>query len=59
MSRWKDRKAILVVNVASECDTTKQNYEFLNKLYDQYRNQGLEILAFPCNQFKNQEPGSN
>ncbi|KAL2921044.1 putative phospholipid hydroperoxide glutathione peroxidase [Bienertia sinuspersici] len=38
---------------------TKSNYKELNTLYAKYKNQGLEILAFPCNQFGWQEPGSN
>ena len=51
-------KTLLVVNVASECGFTPQ-YEGLQKLYEQYQAQGLEILAFPCNQFGGQEPGSD
>jgi glutathione peroxidase len=50
-------KVVLVVNVASLCRLTPQ-YEGLQRLYDQYRRQGLEILAFPCNQFMEREPGS-
>ena len=50
-------KVCLLVNVASECGLTPQ-YEGLQRLYDRYRDQGLEILAFPCNQFGGQEPGS-
>lgn len=38
---------------------TNSNYKELNVLYDKYRTKGLEILAFPCNQFAGQEPGSN
>ena len=56
MSRYKG-KVILVVNVASECGFTPQ-YEGLEKLYQTYHAQGLEILGFPCNQFGEQEPGS-
>ncbi len=56
MSQYKG-KVILVVNVASECGFTPQ-YEGLEKLYKTYHPQGLEILAFPCNQFGEQEPGS-
>jgi len=54
MSTYKD-KVILVVNVASECGFTPQ-YEGLEKLYQTYASKGLEILAFPCNQFGGQEP---
>ncbi|BFG31717.1 hypothetical protein CerSpe_179910 [Prunus speciosa] len=52
-------KVLLIVNVASECGLTDENYPELTKLYQQYKDQGLEILAFPCNQFAAQEPGSN
>jgi glutathione peroxidase len=50
-------KVVLVVNVASKCGLTPQ-YDGLQRLYDEYRRQGVEILAFPCNQFMEQEPGS-
>lgn len=49
-------KALLIVNTASQCGFTKQ-YAGLQSLYERYRAQGFEILAFPCNQFANQEPG--
>ncbi len=51
-------KAVIIVNTASKCGFTPQ-YEDLQKLYDEYHAQGLEILAFPCNQFGKQEAGSN
>ncbi|MCX7879142.1 MAG: glutathione peroxidase [Ignavibacteria bacterium] len=51
-------KVLLIVNVASKCGFTPQ-YEGLEKLYRKYKNRGFEILAFPCNQFGNQEPGTN
>ncbi|KAL9242825.1 hypothetical protein vseg_016787 [Gypsophila vaccaria] len=52
-------KVLLIVNVASQCGLTNSNYPELTKLYETYKNQGFEILAFPCNQFGNQEPGDN
>ena len=56
LSEYKG-KALLVVNVASRCGFTPQ-YTGLQALYDQYRDRGLEILGFPCNQFLAQEPGT-
>lgn len=50
-------KVILVVNTASKCGLTPQ-FEGLEKLYKAYKDKGLVILGFPCNQFANQEPGS-
>ncbi len=50
-------KVVLTVNVASKCGFTKQ-YKGLQELYEKYQQRGLVILGFPCNQFKNQEPGS-
>ncbi|XP_031278231.1 probable phospholipid hydroperoxide glutathione peroxidase [Pistacia vera] len=52
-------KVLLIVNVASQCGLTNSNYTELSQFYQKYRDQGLEILAFPCNQFGAQEPGSN
>ncbi|EPS67492.1 hypothetical protein M569_07284, partial [Genlisea aurea] len=52
-------KVLLVVNVASECGLANSNYTELSQLYQKYKDQGLEILAFPCNQFGSQEPGTN
>lgn len=55
MSDYKG-KFILVVNTASHCGFTRQ-YEGLEKIYKKYKDKGLTILAFPCNQFGAQEPG--
>ncbi|WP_291784888.1 glutathione peroxidase [Cecembia sp.] len=49
-------KTVLVVNTASQCGLTPQ-YEGLEKLFEKYKDKGLVILGFPCNQFGNQEPG--
>ena len=49
-------KTLLIVNVASECGFTPQ-YEGLQALYNKFRNRGLVVLGFPCNQFGHQEPG--
>ena len=51
-------KVLLIVNVASECGFTPQ-YEGLQEIYEKYNPQGFEILAFPCNDFGGQEPGTN
>ena len=55
MERLKG-KTVLVVNTASKCGLTPQ-YEGLEALYQRYKDKGLVILGFPCNQFANQEPG--
>ncbi|CAN6268844.1 unnamed protein product, partial [Urochloa humidicola] len=52
-------KVLLIVNVASQCGLTNSNYTELAQLYEKYKDQGFEILAFPCNQFGGQEPGTN
>ncbi|XP_072959669.1 probable phospholipid hydroperoxide glutathione peroxidase [Typha angustifolia] len=52
-------KVLLIVNVASKCGLTNSNYTELSKLYEVYKDKGLEILAFPCNQFGAEEPGTN
>ena len=56
LARYKG-KVLLIVNTASKCGFTPQ-YEGLEKLYKEFSDKGLEILAFPCNQFGKQEPGN-
>jgi glutathione peroxidase len=51
-------KVLLIVNVASYCGYTSQ-YAGLQKLYEKYKAQGLEVLAFPCNDYGMQEPDAN
>jgi len=53
-----DARAYLVVNVASKCGLTPQ-YTTLQDIYSVYADQGLAVVAFPCNQFGGQEPGTN
>ena len=51
-------KVVLIVNTASKCGFTPQ-FEGLEKLYESYKDKGLVILGFPCNQFANQDPGTD
>ena len=57
MTQYKE-KVILIVNTASKCGFTPQ-FDELQNLYSELNSRGLEVLAFPCNQFLNQDPGSN
>ncbi|WP_440876861.1 glutathione peroxidase [Thalassotalea sp. PLHSN55] len=57
MAEYKD-KVLLIVNTASQCGFTPQ-YQGLQELYQRFNQQGFEVLAFPCNQFGQQEKGSN
>ncbi|MET1256077.1 glutathione peroxidase [Aliikangiella maris] len=57
LEKYKN-KVLLIVNTASRCGFTPQ-YTGLEKLYEQFKDEGFEVLAFPCNQFGQQEPGSD
>ncbi|KOB70153.1 Glutathione peroxidase, partial [Operophtera brumata] len=52
------RAGLTPINVASQCGLTDTNYRELNELHKKYYDRGLRILAFPCNQFNSQEPGT-
>jgi glutathione peroxidase len=56
LSRYRGQ-VLLIVNTASECGFTPQ-YKGLEQVYEQFRDRGLEVLGFPCNQFGKQEPGT-
>lgn len=56
LDRYKG-KVLVVVNTASKCGFTPQ-YKGLQELYEKFKDRGVEILGFPCNQFGGQEPGS-
>lgn len=56
LEQYKD-KVLLIVNTASKCKFTPQ-FDDLQKIYAKYKDRGLEILGFPCNQFGGQEPGT-
>lgn len=51
-------KVLLIVNTASKCGFTPQ-FEGLEKVFEEYKEKGLVVLGFPCNQFASQDPGSN
>lgn len=57
LSQYKG-KVLLIVNTATKCGFTKQ-YDALEKMYEELKDKGFEILDFPCNQFLNQAPGSD
>lgn len=57
LSQYKG-KVLLIVNTASKCGFTPQ-LDGLQKLYETYHGKGFEVLGFPCNQFGNQDPGTN
>ena len=57
LKEWKG-KVLLMVNVASKCGYTPQ-YEGLQKLHDELKNEGFSVVGFPCNNFGSEEPGSH
>lgn len=56
---YKNRRAFLLVNVASKSIGARKNFKILNEIYSQHSENGLEILAFPCGQFSGGEPKDN
>ncbi|VDK44687.1 unnamed protein product [Anisakis simplex] len=56
MNKYKGH-TLIIVNVASDCGLTNSNYTELKEVLEKYRDSGLRVAAFPCNQFGNQEPG--
>lgn len=58
LEKYRNR-VLIIANLASECGFTEAGYTRLNKLQEQYSNDGLQVLGFPCNQFGAQEPGSS
>ena len=59
LDKYRTAKCILIVNVASDCGYTYTNYKELVALYDKYNSKGLEVLAFPSNNFGQKEKGTN
>lgn len=57
LADYKD-KTLLIVNTASDCGFTPQ-FEGLQSIYEEYNGRGFELIGFPCNQFGDQDPGSN
>jgi glutathione peroxidase len=51
-------QVLVIVNTASKCGFTPQ-FEGLEQIYQQHKDQGLTVIGFPCNQFRSQDPGSN
>lgn len=58
LSTYKGR-VLLIVNVASQCGLTKSQYPALQRAYELKKDQGFEVIAFPANDFREQEPGTN
>ncbi len=58
-ARFKSKKAFMIVNVACRWGYAKSNYDQMVQMYKELGPKGLEILAFPCNQFFGQEPDSH